>query len=57
MIVKNIKLCALSLISIALVNCSKDKSQTVVNLKNLVWQDEFSIDGAPDSNLCDANTK
>jgi len=51
MMVKNIKLVAFSLISITLVNCSKDKSQTVVNFKNLVWQDEFSVDGLPDSNL------
>jgi beta-glucanase (GH16 family) len=48
--VKNIKLVALSFITITLISCSNDKSQKVVNLTNLVWQDEFSVDGGVDSN-------
>lgn len=40
----------LSIICIALHSCSDD-TQTVVNYKNLVIQDEFNIDGAPNPNL------
>ena len=32
-------------------NCSTDETQTVTNLTNLVMQDEFDVDGAPNSAL------
>jgi len=32
-------------------SCSNDETQTVVTFKDLVMQDEFDVDGAPDSSL------
>ena len=31
-------------------SCSKNETQTVINMNNLVWEDNFEIDGAPDAN-------
>ena len=31
-------------------NCENSETQTVTTLTNLVWQDNFDVDGAPDSN-------
>ncbi|WP_027136711.1 glycoside hydrolase family 16 protein [Gaetbulibacter saemankumensis] len=33
------------------VGCSVDENQTVINFKNLVKADEFSVDGAPDNSM------
>ncbi|MEM6720045.1 MAG: glycoside hydrolase family 16 protein [Bacteroidota bacterium] len=42
---------ALTLISSAVfVSCELDETQEVVTKTNLVWSDEFNIDGAPDPN-------
>jgi hypothetical protein len=30
-------------------SCSNDESQTVTTMNELVWADEFTIDGTPDS--------
>jgi len=35
----------------AFYSCSTDETQTVANFTNLVMQDEFTTDGAPDSSL------
>ena len=32
-------------------SCSNDETQTTVNFTELVWQDEFDTDGAPDSSI------
>ena len=41
---------ALTLItSVVFVSCELDETQTVVTLENLVWADEFDVDGAPDA--------
>ncbi len=32
-------------------SCSNDDTQTVTNLNQLVIQDEFNVDGAPDSTI------
>jgi outer membrane biogenesis lipoprotein LolB len=32
-----------------LLGCSTDEKQTVTTMKQLVWQDEFNVDGAPDN--------
>jgi len=37
----------LSLISMVLLGCDLDETQEVVTLNNLVWADEFDVDGAP----------
>lgn len=34
-----------------LLGCSTDEKQTVTTMKQLVWQDEFNVDGAPDNTL------
>ena len=36
---------------LAISSCTKDYTQTVTTLENLVMQDEFDADGAPDSDL------
>lgn len=43
----------LTLIALSLVisSCSNDETQTVTTLDQLVMQDEFDVDGAPDSDL------
>ncbi|WP_299227807.1 glycoside hydrolase family 16 protein [uncultured Psychroserpens sp.] len=33
---------------LCLTNCDTDETQEVAQLTNLVWQDEFSVEGAPD---------
>lgn len=41
---------ALSLaIILSIASCDTDETQTVVNFTNLVWQDNFDTDGAPDT--------
>ncbi|MFY8067483.1 MAG: glycoside hydrolase family 16 protein, partial [Flavobacterium sp.] len=34
-----------------LLGCSTDEKQTVTTMKQLVWQDEFNVNGAPDNTL------
>ena len=34
-----------------MLNCSTDETQTISNLNNLVWADEFDIDGAPNPEI------
>ena len=36
-------------LSFGLTSCDRDESQTVTTLNNLVWSDEFDVDGAPNS--------
>jgi beta-glucanase (GH16 family) len=36
---------------LVLLGCSTDEKQTVTTMKQLVWQDEFNVDGAPDTAL------
>ena len=38
---------ALLLLAVCLVGCDLDETQEVVTLNNLVWADEFDVDGAP----------
>jgi beta-glucanase (GH16 family) len=46
------KVLSLSLLGLilSLSSCSKDETQTVTTKFNLVWADEFDVDGAPDAN-------
>jgi beta-glucanase (GH16 family) len=51
---KNISIVTISLAILALVivtSCDLDETQTVAEFNNLVMQDEFDVDGAPDSAL------
>ena len=41
----------LLLASLVLLTCSPDDTQTVTTFKNLVLEENFDIDGAPDPNL------
>jgi len=36
-------------LSISLLGCDLDETQEVVTLSNLVWEDNFDVDGAPDA--------
>lgn len=49
----NIKAFATATLSLVLMisisGCDTDETQTVVNFTNLVWQDNFDTDGAPDA--------
>ncbi len=54
--IKNKKSLILSLSIVLLFNsCSTDEKQTVVTKNQLVMSDEFSVNGAPDSNLWSYN--
>lgn len=47
---RNIGLSLLMVFAVVLFNsCDPDETQTVVNFTNLVWADEFDVDGAPNS--------
>jgi len=46
---KRIKSIALSSILVIIMGCSTDEKQTVTTMNNLVMQDEFDVDGAPNS--------
>jgi len=46
-----IKLVAIFMVAVFLNACNTDETQVVAELTNLVKQDEFNIDGAPDSSL------
>lgn len=49
---KNIKKSLLLASSLLLLlGCSTDEKQTVTTMEQLVWQDEFNVDGAPDNTL------
>lgn len=37
------------ILTLAISGCETNETQTVVNFTNLVWQDNFDTDGAPDS--------
>ena len=39
----------------ALFSCNEDEKQTVITKSNLVLQDEFDVDGAPNSTLWNFN--
>ena len=41
----------LFLLLLLVFNCSTDETQTVTTLNNLVWADEFDVDGAPNANI------
>jgi beta-glucanase (GH16 family) len=54
--VKNKNSFILSIISVVLLtSCSSDEKQTVVTKTQLVWSDEFEVNGAPDSDLWSFN--
>ena len=45
----SIKSFALSMLLLVITGCSTDEKQTVTTMNNLVMQDEFDVDGAPNS--------
>jgi len=45
------KSCLLATSFLIISSCSTDETQTVSQFTELVWQDEFDIDGAPDSSI------
>ena len=45
----------LALAMVLLIACDTDETQTVTNFDNLVMEDNFDINGAPDSNIWDYN--
>ncbi len=47
----NIQLLLSVIFLFTLAGCSDDDTQEVITLNNIVWQDEFSTDGAPSSSL------
>lgn len=51
----NIKNSFAFVLALLLLACSNDKKQIVTTLNNLVWQDEFSTDGAPNATLWNYN--
>lgn len=46
-----LSLLSLSLTALLLSSCNADDTQTVTTLNNLVWADEFDVDGAPNTDL------
>lgn len=44
-----IKSLALITVIVSIMGCSTDEKQTVTTMNNLVMQDEFDVDGAPNS--------
>ena len=38
-------------LAFVMLNCSTDETQTTSNLNNLVWADEFDVDGAPNPEI------
>lgn len=55
--IKTISVLCLSLLvsTIAFYSCSTDETQTVTNFTDLTWQDEFDVDGAPNSEFWSYN--
>jgi beta-glucanase (GH16 family) len=53
--IKNCKYLALGLSLSVLMGCSTDEKQTVVTMKKLVLQDEFDVNGAPNSSYWNYN--
>ena len=53
--IKNSKYLALGLSLSVLMGCSTDEKQTVVTMKKLVLQDEFDVNGAPNSSYWNYN--
>ncbi|WP_445715877.1 glycoside hydrolase family 16 protein [Flavobacterium sp.] len=46
---RTIKSLALITVMVSIMGCSTDEKQTVTTMNNLVMQDEFDVDGAPNS--------